>query len=109
VVRALSSPKLPKELSLPSGRRVRLDARLAQRHARVAEQGELSAALELLGTPGLVECAGSPLSLDELELRDFHVLRAALARSGLLPEREQAFRCENCGEPGRSRPSLGLE
>lgn len=106
----MPSLKLPKELSLPSGRRVRLDVRLAEREAaRVAELDELSAALELLATPRLVECAGRSVSLDELELRDFHVLRAVLARSRLLPELERACICENCGERCRLRPSSLLE
>lgn len=106
----MSTPKLPKELTLPSGRRVRLDVGIARREApRVAGLGELGAALELLATEGLVESAGRAVTLEELELRDFHVLRAVLARSALLPERERELRCENCGEPSRLRPSSALE
>lgn len=106
----MSTPKLPKELTLPSGRRVRLDAGIAAREAtRVRGMGELGAALELLAAEGLVECAGRGLGLDELELRDFHVLRAVLARSALLPEHEQELRCDNCGAPNRLRPSSALE
>jgi hypothetical protein len=52
---------------------------------------------------------GKPLDVGALALRDFHVLRAVLARCGVIEEEEVEIRCRNCGAPIHVRPCAALE
>ena len=52
---------------------------------------------------------GKALDVGSLALRDFHVLRAVLARSGVIAEDEVEITCRNCGAPIRVRPCAALE
>ena len=52
---------------------------------------------------------GKPVDVQSLPLRDFHVLRAVLARSGVIAEEHVEVSCRNCSEPMKVRPCAALE
>jgi hypothetical protein len=52
---------------------------------------------------------GSAIDAGTLPLRDFHVVRAVLARSGVIEEEEIEVSCRNCGATMRLRPCAALE
>lgn len=106
-------PKLPSSLTLPSGAVVRL-------RRAPSEEGQPCARSE--GEPLFAEVEsaiaqkriailkdGVPIEVGALLLRDFHVIRAVLARSGIIEETEVEISCENCGHPIRVFPCAALE
>ncbi len=52
---------------------------------------------------------GKKVDAAALVLRDFHVLRAVLARSGIIAEEEIEIACRNCGVAVRVLPCAALE
>jgi hypothetical protein len=52
---------------------------------------------------------GAPVDVASLPLRDFHVLRAVLMRSGIVAEEPIEISCRNCGEKIELRPCAALE
>jgi hypothetical protein len=105
--------KLPKRLTLPSGLVLRLVSGERAEGAPLAraEGAPLfsEVAEALAGGRVTVTARGAPLELGALTLRDFHVVRAALARSGMIDEPELPLACRNCGEEARVRPCAALE
>ena len=106
-------PKLPKQLTLPSGQLVQLrrgetgDAEpLAPREGAPLFDETLTA---LEAGRVVVTKGGARVDARTLPLRDFHVLRAVLARSGVIAEEELELRCCNCDAPLRVRPCGALE
>lgn len=103
--------KLPRRLTLPTGRVLTLRERakdaakepVARRHRAMFE-----AAREALLALELADEAG-PVAVDALDLRDFHALRAVLARVGRTDEREVEVHCTNCDAAMRVRPSSTFE
>lgn len=85
--------------------RVGLDRRLRRRAAPL-----FSEMIELV-TSGDVHLAsnGTELSVFELELRDFHALRAIATRVGWLHEESVEFTCRNCDAPITHEPCSALE
>lgn len=61
------------------------------------------------GDVGITEDGGGALALDDLELPDFHVLRAALLATGHLAEPVVEVPCENCGARFSCAPCASLE
>jgi hypothetical protein len=107
------APKLPKQLTLPSGTVVQLrrgetldDRPLAPNPDAPLFDETITALAEgrVLVTKG-----GARVDHRTLVLRDFHVLRAVLARSGVVAEEEVEIRCRNCEAPIRIRPCAALE
>jgi hypothetical protein len=96
--------KLPSRITLPSGARVEL--RLKKERPRGASFADALAALEedIASTKD-----GAELDVSALALADFHVLRAVLAKCGILREEPVAITCRNCGEPMDVQPCEGLE
>ena len=91
---------LPKRVTLPSGLLVTLKARgpvRAREGAPLFEEA-LVAMRDVLSVPP-----------ESLALRDFHVLRALLLRSGIIEENEASFPCHNCAEEVRAFPCRALE
>jgi len=113
VGRALAKPKLPSKLTLPSSAVVQLRlARSEERSAQVRSAGEplfAEVATVLAEKRVTITKNGAPLDLDALPLRDFHVIRAVLTRSGVIGEEEVEVSCRNCGEPIRMFPCAALE
>ena len=108
-----ASPRLPAKLTLPSGAVVSLgrpDA--AEPLVRAPGAALFSEAVRAL-TPPEARVAltrdSKPLDALSLPLRDFHVLRAVLARSSVVAEIEVELACRNCGEPMTVRPCAALE
>ena len=108
-----ASAKLPAKLTLPSGRVVKLRRTTSRELPPLARAAAapLFAEVELAFTEGRVAVTdgGRPIELGALVLRDFHVLRAVLARSGIVDEAEVAIACRNCGAPMGVRPCALLE
>lgn len=108
-----AAAKLPSRATLPSGMRVQL--RIAKTDERAplvrAPGAPLFAEVQEAIAGGRVAIAkeGAPLDVDSLALRDFHVLRALLARSGVVADEEIEIACRNCGEKLRLRPCASLE
>lgn len=105
--------KLPAKLTLPSGAVVQLRAGKSGGEGPVtrAKGAPLFSEVENAVTAGRVTLArdGKALDVGALALRDFHVLRAVLARSGVIEEEEVEIRCRNCGAPMHVRPCAALE
>lgn len=106
-------PKLPAKLTLPSGAVVHLRrAGAATPVARAPGAPLFSEAVAALTPPGeavTLTKDGMGVAASSLPLRDFHVLRAVLARSGILEEEPVEIACRNCGEPMSVRPCASLE
>jgi len=103
---------LPRELTLPSGRivRLRLDPAAAPRtEAPRRERFGDALALFESGKVTLTAREGARIDVGSLPLGDFHVLRAVATRAGLLPEEEVEITCRNCHAAVRVRPCAGLE
>lgn len=107
---------LPERIHLPSGRIARLSDHAARVMAQAAASSEVGAStvllrhLEILKAPGvLLDDRRAPLDVLDLPLRDAHVLRALLAKAGVVPETEGSFTCENCGAPFSIASSSLLE
>ena len=109
----VKAPKLPKQLTLPSGAVVQL--RRGEEHddtPRAPNQGAplFEETLSVLADGRvLVTRSGTRVDARTMSLRDFHVLRAVLARSGVIAEEEIELHCRNCDEPMRVRPCAALE
>ena len=105
--------KLPAKLLLPSGAVVQL------RRGDVNDEPPLAAKpgaplfeemLEALAEGRVVVAKnGTPVDASTLVLKDFHVLRAVLMRSGVLAEEEVVVTCRNCDAPITTRPCATLE
>ena len=97
-------------MQLPTGRVVLLESRMepvARRRRRGATR--FSELAELLGSGdvGLFD-ANAPLDVGDLELCDFHALRAILTRLGWLAEDPVDFACRNCDQNLHVAPCSGL-
>ena len=113
--------KLPAKLTLPSGATLQL--RLARPKsaggpgtpeplARAPGAPLFSEAVRALTPPDervSLTQDGKAVDVQSLPLRDFHVLRAVLARSGVIAEEPVEISCRNCGEPMKVRPCAALE
>ena len=106
-------PKLPLKLTLPSGSVVRLlpGASQATGPANRAEGAPLFSEVEVAIASGRVAIIrdGKTVDAGTLVLRDFHVLRAVLARSAVIAEEEIEIACRNCGAAMRLLPCAALE
>jgi len=109
-------PSLPAKLTLPSGAVVHpradtSEAKGAREPVARAKGAPLFSEVEGAIAAGRVAIArdGKPLDVGSLVLRDFHVLRAVLARSGVIAEDEVEITCRNCGAPMSVRPCAALE
>lgn len=106
-------PLFPITLTLPSRRRVTLREEAAGRdHPRGEAQDRLfDDVIALLETKRvhIVE-KGDPIDdpLD-LDLADFHVIRALALKAGLVEEEDVELDCHNCGEEIVVRPCAGIE
>lgn len=112
MTRARRRPTLAARLLLPSGRRVTLRAQGAPAGLARAPGAPLFGEVDALVASGAVAVrdeAGHDVALDDLELPDFHVLRAALLASGHLAEAEVEVPCTNCGAPFACTPCAELE
>ena len=105
--------KLPAKLTLPSGAVVQLRAGTSEAPGPVtrAEGAPLFSEVEAALAAGRVTITrdGKKLDAGALVLRDFHVLRGVLARSGVVAEEEVEIACRNCGAPMRVHPCAALE
>ncbi len=103
---------LPGKLTLPSGAVVQLRRGAnAAPPARDDEDGPLFASALAAFAEGRVQLSsdGAPRRVTALALRDFHVLRAVLARSGVIADDEVEITCRNCEAPILVRPCGLLE
>lgn len=100
---------LPITVTLPSRRRVTL---------RVGGEGRPEPLTPSLFSDVLALFARGELSLTsngdavdvmELDLADFHVIRALVIKAGLLPEEEVELECHNCKTKLAVKPCAGLE
>lgn len=99
---------MTRRLFLPSGARVQVAPRTAD--AAPDENAVGPFAAEVASVVGAIhDSRGEPSSLDELELRDLHSLRAVLRRLSLVPDDEIEVVCRNCDAVIRVRPCAGLE
>jgi hypothetical protein len=109
----MAGAKLPAKLTLPSGAVVQLRATDAPRPVtRVPGAPLFSEAVAAFTSPGervSLTRDGKSVAVGTLPLRDFHVLRAVLARSGVIEEDEVEIACRNCGAPMKLRPCAALE
>jgi hypothetical protein len=102
---------VPPRVTLPSGRKVRLSQDAL---AAAADPGEtvapIARAFAVLAAPrAITDEDGEVIALDDLELRDAHLLRALVLRAGLVEEGPRTFPCHNCGEPVTLTPSEAFE
>jgi hypothetical protein len=114
VVKAAKLPaKLPAKLTLPSGAVVRLSSGTTAATGPVEreEGAPLFSEVEAAIVAGRVAITrdGKKVDAGALVLRDFHVLRAVLARSGVIAEEEIEIACRNCGAAMRVLPCAALE
>ena len=98
-------------MTLPSGLRVRLSGAAL---AAATDPGEgvapVARAFALLAAPGVVTSEdGAPLSFEDLELRDAHVLRTLALRARVVVEAPRTFSCLNCGASLTFTPSEAFE
>ncbi|MDB5216154.1 MAG: hypothetical protein JWO86_4081 [Myxococcaceae bacterium] len=105
--------RLPAKLTLPSGAVVRLEAGASDAKEPVerAEGAPLFSEVLAALAAGRVSITrdGKKLDVGALVLRDFHVLRGVLARSGVIAEDEVEIACRNCGAAMHVRPCASLE
>ena len=103
---------LPRQLTLPSGAVVQLRRGKSESESEYLHeyQGLFADALAALsdGRVALTK-AGAALGAKALVLRDFHVLRAVLARSGVIADDEVEITCRNCDAPILVQPCGLLE
>jgi hypothetical protein len=109
---APSRPPLPRQLTLPSGRRVKLSERAitdaAARSSRLVESA-LSAAWSALAAPAALVDDTGPVTVGDLPLSDAHVLAALVFRAGLVEEPRVDVRCDNCDRAFSVQPSSAVE
>ena len=105
--------RLPTRLTLPSGAVVQLRRKgESSPLARASGAPLFSEVLGALSPPAALvslTSAGKNVDVGALPLRDFHVLRAVLARSGVIAEEEVEIACRNCAQPMKVRPCGALE
>ena len=110
---ARTVPKLPSKLTLPTGAVVHLGSGSAEQGAPVARKAGAPLFDEVNDAVAAGRVAitkdGATVDVGTLQLRDFHVLRAVLARSEVIAEEEIEVSCRNCGEPIHLRPCAALE
>lgn len=102
--------KLPARLTLPSGRVVAL--RVTGAPPAPNARGPLFADVLRLfedGTIAIHDATGARVSVDDLALSDFHLLRALALRAGLAPEAPVDVPCRNCDAELEVRPCASLE
>lgn len=106
----MSEYRLPRGLTLPSGRRVSLRPHDGATNAATETSAELFA-LErrVLDARVTIEERGARVAIDELALGDFHLLRAVATKAGLLDEEAFTFACHNCGKELDAEPCALLE
>jgi len=102
---------LPTRVTLPSGVRVELaEAVIREAAPANASAAPIADAFAALSAEGALRTEeGEPIAFGELSLRDAHVLRALVLRSGIVRERARTMRCFNCGEPITFVPSEAFE
>jgi hypothetical protein len=102
---------LPGQLTLPSGAVVQLRRGTSERPPAPGAGAPLFAAALAALSEGhvLLSRDGAPLPATSLPLRDFHVLRAVLARSGVIDDDEAEITCRNCEAPILVHPCGLLE
>ncbi|CAN5925635.1 hypothetical protein BH11MYX4_BH11MYX4_64700 [soil metagenome] len=101
---------LPDQLTLPSGAVVQLRRGAPQVGPGAGDGPLLLEALSALAAGRvLLTRDRAPVDARTLVLRDFHVLCAVLARSGVIVEAEVEISCRNCGAPILVRPCARLE
>lgn len=102
---------LPRTLTLPSGRVVGLDRSRAKTIPGPANANAplFTEARAVLAGGLLTDEDGVTLDPASLVLRDFHVLRAVLMRSGLVREEAYASTCHQCDAPFTVVPCERLE
>ena len=109
---APSRPPLPRQLTLPSGRRVKLSERAitdaAARSSRPVAS-PLSAAWSALAAPAALVDDTGPVTVGDLPLSDAHVLAALVFRAGLVDEPRVDVRCDNCDRAFSVQPSSAVE
>jgi hypothetical protein len=105
--------KLPSKLTLPSGAAIELRLGKAEERAPLVRGSGAPLFSEVERAIGsgrvTVTRAGKSLDVSSLLLRDFHVVRAVLARSGVVAEDEVEVTCRNCGASMLVRPCAALE
>jgi hypothetical protein len=103
--------KAPGAVQLPSARVVALDARGSPTPRERRKGAPLfSEVIDLVESGDLAILAdGKPIAPGDLELRDFHALRAIATKLGWLAEEEIEFPCRNCGAPMKHRPCAAME
>lgn len=113
--RSAAVAKLPAKLTLPSGSAVQLrrgesEAGAPSPLARTQGAPLFTEVIEALssGRVALTK-SGAPVDVGSLPLRDFHVIRAVLMRSGVVAEEEIEIACRNCGAAMHVRPCAALE
>lgn len=92
-----------KRFALPSGRVVRLAEEASKLPSFHASNGIFAKAIAVVGAH-LVD-----LDVRELELADFHALRAIASRLGWLEEDTIEIACINCGKPMKIAPCSTFE
>ncbi len=102
---------LPGQLTLPSGAVVQLRRGVNGAAPSGGEDAPLFADALAAFAQGrvLLTRKGAPQPAEALALRDFHVLRAVLARSGIIDDDEAEITCRNCEAPILVRPCGLLE
>jgi hypothetical protein len=101
---------LPRTVQLPTLRVVQLEAKKVSR-PRKARPGEplYSEAIDLFESGDLAMRAdGAPVTVYDLDLADFHALRAIATCAGLLAEEEIIIHCRNCDGPITTSPCKAL-
>ncbi len=105
--------KLPKHLTLPSGAVVQLYRDDAESDAPVSASPMRPLFHQMISTLDegrvVIRRGGARVDVRTLVLRDFHVLRAVLTRTGILFEDDVDFRCQNCDAEIRTKPCRALE
>ncbi len=109
-----ASTKLPARLTLPSGAVLSLRPRAdgGAPLKRAPDAPLFSEAVRALTPPDervALTRDGKAVDARSLPLRDFHVLRAVLARSGVIAEEDVELSCRNCGARMLVRPCAALE
>jgi hypothetical protein len=89
---------------------VGLHGHVAAPRARAAKEPLFSELLALAASGEIqITEGGTQVELSELDLRDFHVLRAIATRLGWLAEEPVTIACRNCGESLDVAPCATLE
>lgn len=103
--------RLPPRVTLPVGGAVELRAAPGAKARPRAPGAPLFSEVLSLFDEGAAHLSreGAPLDVRTLALADFHVVRALLARAGLVEEPPVEITCRNCDAPLTVTPCAGLE